>query len=75
VAGAVVGGAVVAATTPDTATTTVVATAPATVTAAPPCNVAPTAINGVTYYNCGSTWYAAGYGGDGLVYVPVPPPT
>jgi hypothetical protein len=37
--------------------------------------VAPTAINGVTYYNCGSTWYAAGYGGDGLVYVPVPPPT
>jgi hypothetical protein len=44
------------------------------VTAAPPCNVAPTSINGVSYYQCGASWYASGYGSDGLVYVPVPAP-
>jgi hypothetical protein len=63
----------VAATTPDTATTTVVNNT-TTVTAAPPCNVAPTSINGVSYYQCGASWYASGYGSDGLVYVPVPAP-
>jgi hypothetical protein len=36
--------------------------------------VAPTAVNGVSYYNCGASWYAASYGSDGLVYMPVPPP-
>jgi hypothetical protein len=44
------------------------------VTAAPPCNVAPTAVNGVSYYQCGAAWYAASYGSDGLVYMPVPAP-
>jgi hypothetical protein len=28
----------------------------------------------VTYYKCGTTWYAAGYGSSGVVYTPVPPP-
>jgi hypothetical protein len=42
--------------------------------AAPPCNVAPTVVNGASYYNCGSTWYSAGYGNGGVVYVPVAPP-
>jgi hypothetical protein len=73
VAGAVVGGVATAATTPTTTSTTVVV--PSTGgTAAPPCSVAPVAVNGVSYYNCGSSWYAAGYGSSGVVYVPVAPP-
>ena len=41
---------------------------------APPCNVAPIPVSGVPYYKCGPTWYTAGYGSMGVVYMPVPPP-
>jgi hypothetical protein len=51
---------------------TPVAAAPAAV--APPCSVAPTNVSGVEYYQCGSTWYTAGYSGGGVVYMPVAPP-
>jgi hypothetical protein len=43
-------------------------------TAAPPCNVAPVPVSVVPYYKCGATWYTAGYGSNGVVYMPVPPP-
>jgi hypothetical protein len=71
VAGAMVVGAAAAVTTPPPATTTVVA-APAPV--APPCNVAPIAVQDVPYYKCGAAWYATGYGSGGVVYTQVPPP-
>lgn len=41
---------------------------------APPCNVAPIPVSGVPYYKCGATWFTAGYGSAGVVYMPVPPP-
>lgn len=31
-------------------------------------------VNGVTYYNCGGTYYQAAYDGPNLVYVVVQPP-
>jgi len=31
-----------------------------------------TEIQGVTYYQCGSTWYTQAYGNTGVIYVPVP---
>ncbi len=65
VAGAMVVGATAAATAPPPATAAVVA-APAPV--APPCNVAPIAVNEVPYYKCGATWFATGYGSGGVVY-------
>ncbi|AXF11193.1 hypothetical protein CUJ91_25215 [Paraburkholderia graminis] len=71
VAGAMVVGATAAATAPPPATAAVVA-APAPV--APPCNVAPIAVNEVPYYKCGATWFATGYGSGGVVYTQVPPP-
>ena len=37
-------------------------------------DVAPVPVDGVPYYKCGSTWYTAGYGSAGVVYMPVPPP-
>jgi hypothetical protein len=73
VAGAVVAGAAAAAAS-QPATTTVVTTAPAPAPVAPPCNVAPVPVGGVPYYKCGATWYTAGYGSTGVVYMPVPPP-
>jgi hypothetical protein len=80
-AGAIVGGTMVAAASQPT-TTTVVAAAPAPAPAAaappapvtPPCNVAPIPVSGVPYYKCGATWYTAGYASSGVVYMPVPPP-
>lgn len=69
-AGAIVAGAAASASQP--ATTTYVQQAPAPV--APPCNVAPIPVSGVPYYRCGATWYTAGYGSAGVVYMPVPPP-
>jgi hypothetical protein len=68
-------GAVAVATQPTvvvSTTTPVVAVPPPPV--APPCSVAPTSVGGVAYYQCGATWYTAGYGGSGVVYMPVPPP-
>jgi len=70
VAGAVVAGTVAAASRP----TTVVTQAPAPAPVAPPCNVAPIPVSGVPYYKCGATWYTAGYGSAGVVYMPVAPP-
>jgi hypothetical protein len=73
VAGAIVAGTVAAAaSTPPP--TTVVTTAPAPAPVAPPCNVAPIPVSGVPYYQCGTTWYTAGYAASGVVYMPVPPP-
>ena len=73
-AGAIVGGTMVAAASQPT-TTTVVAAAPrAAAPVAPPCNVAPIPVSGVPYYKCGATWYTAGYASSGVVYMPVPPP-
>ena len=69
VAGAIVGGAVVAASTPTT-TTTVVNTAPAGL----PCTPNTAVYKGVTYYQCGTTWYEQAYGSNGVIYMPVPPP-
>jgi len=37
---------------------------------APPCDVAPVPVSGVPYYKCGATWYTAGYGSTGVVYMP-----
>jgi hypothetical protein len=75
VAGAIVGGAVVAAaSTPTTTTVVTTAPAPAPAPVAPPCNVAPIPVSGVPYYKCGPTWYTAGYAASGVVYMPVPPP-
>ena len=34
-----------------------------------------TEIQGVTYYQCGSTWYTQAYGNTGVIYMPVPPPS
>jgi len=68
VAGAVVAGAAASASQP----TTYVNQAPQQV--APPCNVAPIPVSGVPYYKCGATWFTAGYGSAGVVYMPVPPP-
>jgi hypothetical protein len=74
VAGAMVVGAATAATTPPPAPTAVVVAAPAPAPVGPPCNVAPVAVKDVSYYQCGATWYAAGYGSSGVVYMPVQPP-
>jgi hypothetical protein len=67
-------GAATAATTPPPAPTAVVVAAPAPAPVGPPCNVAPVAVKDVSYYQCGATWYAAGYGSSGVVYMPVQPP-
>ena len=42
--------------------------------AALPCN--PTVVQnaGVTYCQCGQTYYVQAYGGSGPIYMPVPPP-
>ena len=69
-AGAVVAGAAASAAQP--APTTYVNQAPQQVQ--PPCNVAPIPVSGVPYYKCGATWFTAGYGSAGVVYMPVPPP-
>jgi hypothetical protein len=74
VAGAVVAGAAVAASQPTTTAVVATAPAPAPAPVAPPCNVAAVPVSGVPYYKCGATWYTAGYGSNGVVYMPVPPP-
>jgi hypothetical protein len=72
VAGAIVGGAVAAAASQPSTTTAPAAPLP---TVAPPCNVAAIPVSGVPYYKCGATWYTAGYAANGVVYMPVPPPS
>jgi hypothetical protein len=40
-----------------------------------PCTPAVQAINGVTYYNCGSSWYNQVYSGGGVSYIAVQAPS
>lgn len=39
-----------------------------------PCNPDVINKNGVTYYQCGQTYYMQAYGSAGPIYMPVPPP-
>ncbi|MGZ8159288.1 MAG: hypothetical protein ACXWT4_10815 [Methylobacter sp.] len=40
-----------------------------------PCNPNTTVVKGVTYYQCGSSWYTQAYSNNGVIYMPVPPPS
>ena len=40
----------------------------------PPCTTTADVVNGVTYYNCSSTWYQRGYSGSTVTYVTVKAP-
>ena len=68
--GAVVGGAVVAI-AESSDDDYVQSTAPIS---ALPCAPAVQAINGITYYNCGSSWYNQVYSSGGVTYIAVQPP-
>ncbi len=60
---------------PPTSNTTVVYTqAPPPANAQLPCNPDVSVKNGVTYYQCGTTYYMQAYGSSGPIYMPVPPP-
>ena len=61
-----------ASTTPST--TVVYTTPPPAGYTSLPCTPSVIAANGVTYYQCGSTWYNQAYAGDGVTYVTVAPP-
>ena len=39
------------------------------------CTTTTVVVNGVTYYNCGPTWYNRGYGGGSVTYVVVNAPS
>ncbi len=39
-----------------------------------PCNAATVVAGGVTYYQCGATWYSQAYSGSSVTYVVVSPP-
>lgn len=39
-----------------------------------PCTTTAVVVNGVTYYNCSSTWYQRGYSGSSVTYVVVKAP-
>jgi len=55
--------------------TTVVYTAPpASGSGGLPCTPNTAVVNGVTYYQCGTTWYTQAYGSSGVMYMPVPAP-
>ena len=85
VVGAVIGSA--AASSESTTTTTTTTPAPTTNTTnvynqmpAPgnaqlPCNPAVSTVNGVTYYQCGNTYYTQAFGSSGPIYMPVQPPS
>ncbi len=53
--------------------TTTYATAPAP-SGGLPCTPNTVVAKGVTYYQCGSTWYTQAYSSAGPIYTPVPPP-
>jgi len=40
-----------------------------------PCTPSVIAVSGVTYYRCRSTWYTQAYGGGGVSYMVVAPPS
>jgi len=39
-----------------------------------PCSVTAVIVNGVSYYNCSSTWYQRGFAGSQVTYVVGGPP-
>jgi hypothetical protein len=39
-----------------------------------PCSASPYAVNGISYYQCGSTWYTRGYVDGNVGYVVTGPP-
>ena len=39
-----------------------------------PCRTSAVVVNGVSYYNCSSTWYQRGYAGDQVSYIAVDSP-
>ncbi len=57
-----------------TSTTTVYTTPPPAGYTSLPCSPNVVPANGVTYYQCGSTWYTQAYGGSGVSYMVVAPP-
>lgn len=58
----------------NTSTTTVYTTPPPAGYTSLPCSPNVVPANGVTYYQCGSTWYTQAYGGSGVSYMVVAPP-
>ncbi len=66
-AGVVVGGAVVGAAASSTSTST-------TYIINLPCTTTAVVVDGVSYYNCSSTWYQRGYSGSQVVYIAVDAP-
>jgi hypothetical protein len=38
------------------------------------CPMTPVVVNGLTYYQCGSTWYQPAYKGSEVTYIVVNPP-
>lgn len=72
---ALVGGAVgYAAGQSSTEQTVVYTTPPASGSGGLPCTPNTAVVNGVTYYQCGTTWYTQAYGSNGVMYMPVPAP-
>jgi hypothetical protein len=61
-------------TTTAAPSSTVVYTAPPSGSAGLPCTPNTAVVQGVTYYQCGSSWYTQAYGSSGVMYMPVPPP-
>jgi len=59
----VVGAAAVAATRPATTYVTVL-----------PCTATVVIVNGVSYYQCGASWYSRGYVGGSVTYIVASPP-
>lgn len=54
--------------------TVVYTEAPSSGTGGLPCTPNTTVVEGVTYYQCGTSWYTQAYGSTGVIYTPVPPP-
>lgn len=59
---------------PATSTTVVYTTPPPAGNGGLPCTPNTAVVNGVTYFQCGSSWYTEAYGANGVVYMPVPAP-
>jgi Meckel syndrome type 1 protein len=63
---------------PTTQTTVVYASPPPAAAPPPsatlPCQANVINANGMTYYQCGPSWYMQAYGSAGPVYMPVSPP-
>lgn len=57
-----------------TTTTTITNVTNVTALASLPCEARITVANGISYYQCDTTWYTRAYEGDNVVYVPSGPP-